>query len=104
MKPPDAQGYFARYRVAMMRARTLHHGDGRPGTAARGQSAGGRGRHLYQLRSARAGRLWAIAGGAWSPRRPPAPPSPLVDRQVELAAALELLRQPGTRLLTLDGP
>ena len=48
--------------------------------------------------------MLAITGGGWSPRRPPAPPSPLIGRESEIGPALEILRQVDTRLLTLDGP
>lgn len=41
---------------------------------------------------------------AVSPTHPPLPPTPLVDRDVEMNAVLGLLRHPDVRLVTLTGP
>ena len=41
---------------------------------------------------------------AFATRELPAEPTPLIDREGELERALELLRRPDIRLLTLSGP
>src|SRR5687768_15790934 len=46
----------------------------------------------------------AAAGVGSGPRDLPLPPTPLVGRDREVAAAVSLLLQPAVRLLTLTGP